>query len=413
MMIKTDSLRTLLTVVCLTLLFSLTSGCTATRPVAVEERHTPQWIAAILNQQPLPPSHPDHIGSILSITDGMRQTVRQKFAGLPKHIAIERLANWLIQEDGLNMDYDLKANLSPADAYEQRRGNCLSFTMLLATLAAELDIDIQYNQVFLPDIWNMEQNNGLFLYRHVNALYKGPQNSTVIFDLAMDLYDFGYPQKLISQHQIAAKLHSNRGAEKLFEDDYEKSFYYFSQAISISPEDSEIWGNLGALLKRSHRPEKAEEALLYSLNLNPANATSASNLERLYQAQGRLVEAEKYADLAVKARKKNPYYYYDLAKQQYDKGTFARALKSLRQAKKLHKKDPRFYELSGQIFLKRKEYAKALRDMKKAAALSMDKASFQRYSNKAKLVAELAEKHQRTHLQQGLIGNLPVPIRVY
>ena len=60
------------------------------------------------------------------------------------------LAKWMVDPDGLAMQYDIDANFSPVQAYAQKRANCLSFTLLLRALVAELGIEIQINEVDIP-----------------------------------------------------------------------------------------------------------------------------------------------------------------------------------------------------------------------------------------------------------------------
>ncbi|MFT4636412.1 MAG: hypothetical protein ACI854_002125 [Arenicella sp.] len=107
------------------------------------------------------------------------------------------MAQWLIDPNGHKLSYDINANLTPAQAFAQRRGNYLSFTLLLVELTAGLAIELKVNKVDLPDMWGQNLQHDLIFYRHVNAMFK-TVCSTQIFDLAMKEYKQGLPQRLIS-----------------------------------------------------------------------------------------------------------------------------------------------------------------------------------------------------------------------
>ena len=200
------------------------------------------WQQEILEyQHTLSPTHPDSIRSILSLPDEARQTVLDLFNdSSTKQIKAEKLARWLISNDGHAMHYDISANLNPADAFQQKRGNCLSFTILFASLAAELGIDIQFNLVDVPDIWSTDNDHSLILYRHINGVHKTVSNRSV-FDLALELYDTRYPQKIISEKDAVAQLHSNRAITAMQNFNYSEALHLIKLATSLSPQNEDLW----------------------------------------------------------------------------------------------------------------------------------------------------------------------------
>ena len=102
------------------------------------------WVQEVLDYpKELPSDYVNQIEDVLSVNETMRNDVVERFSHLPKHKAAKQLAEWLLDKGGLNMRYDVTANLTPKQAYEQRIGNCLSFTMLLTALANEIGINIQ------------------------------------------------------------------------------------------------------------------------------------------------------------------------------------------------------------------------------------------------------------------------------
>lgn len=350
----------------------------------------PKWVQQIESyQQRLPSNHPHQLDTLFSLSDTMRETVQTKFGSLPRPVAVKRLARWLIDKDGHAMSYDVTADFSPIQAFEKKRGNCLSFTILLASLAAELNIEIKYNEVDLPNTWSFQKDRSFVLYRHVNGLYRN-LNQDLIFDLAIENYDYNYPQRVIEKALAAAKLLSNRGVSALGRDDFAAAQHYLTLAISMAPDNSDLWVNFGVVLKRQGFKLKAEKAFLHSFALNKRNSTAASNLERLYRNAGRVSLANQYQRVSDRLRRTNPYYHFHLAQKYYDSGLLKRSRRAIKRAKKLHPTDPRFYELSSRLYQREDDLAKAFNDLRKAHELAVDIRVRGRYAMKALRLNELA-----------------------
>ena len=314
--------------------------------------------------------------------------------------------------DGHHLVYDLGANLTPSQAFAQRRGNCLSFTLLMVELGAQLGLNLQVNQVDLPDMWGQDSQNDLIFYRHVNALFKTTY-STQIFDLAMQEYKPGFPQRLISKHQATALLFSNIGIEKLKLGDIDSAIHYLSLSASTFPSNPDMWINLGAAYKHIGQLDLAEKIFLQAVAIGDKNSLAASNLERLYRTQGQTKLADRYQKLAARVRARNPYLHYQNAETAYEKKEYSQAAKSIKRAIKLHKEDPEFYELSSRIKQVKKNYMSALEDLARAHQLSSTIEERGRFANKVKMVVARVKELQEEQGQQGLRPSRGRQIELY
>lgn len=376
--------------------YTLIAACTTTPNVDDQD----PFITSIINyESTLGEDHPDSFKNVFELPDSLREKIRRDFTDKNKHANASDLAYWLMSPTGRNLDYQLEANLKPADAYAQRRGNCLSFTLLMLELAEELDIDMKVNQVDLPDVWGQGEHNDLILYRHVNAVFESPQN-TQIFDLAMQDYKPGFPQRLISKHHATALLFSNIGIEHLKAGDASSALHYLRLSASVFPKNSDMWVNLGAAYKYIGSYDQAEKVYIQALNGRDENGLAASNLERLYRLQGRTALADRFEKKAASARNRNPYIHFQKAQTRFKEKQYSPALKSIRQAIRLHDQDPDFFELRGRIELARNQYVAALKNLEKAHNLSQTSEERDRYAGKvrrivAKVKAIQNEKNQR------------------
>jgi len=395
--------------VCGLILLVILTGCTT----APKINSSDDVIESILNYEAsLPFGHPDSIEQVYKLPDDVRKIVREKFTAYDRHRSASELAQWLMDPNGHNLRYDLAANLTPAQAFEQGRGNCLSFTLLLVELAAELEINLRVNQVDLPDMWGQDSQNDLIFYRHVNAVFRTVQ-STQIFDLAMEEYKQGFPQRLINKRQATALLFSNIGIEHLKNDDIESAIHYLTLSASVYPTNPDMWINLGAAYKHTGRLDLAEKIYLQAFNINDKNSLAASNLERLYTQQGREFAAQRFQKLALRARIRNPYLHYQNAKNAYQEKDYRSAAKSIKSAIRLHRDDPDFYELSSRIKQLTNKHISALKDLEKAHNLSQSIQQRERYANKVKMVIARVRELQQQKPSHSVRPNSATRIQIY
>jgi tetratricopeptide (TPR) repeat protein len=384
-------------------------GCASTPTIDVND----DLISSVLNYQAsLPESHPDSAEQIYALPENVRDTIRQKFNSGDRHRNARELAQWLMDPYGHNLSYDLNANLTPSQAFEQARGNCLSFTLLLLELAAELGIELRVNQVDLPDMWGQDSQNDLIFYRHVNAVFKTVR-STQIFDLAMEQYKPGFPQRLISKRQATALLFSNIGIEHLQSDRVDSAIHYLTLSASVYPTNADMWINLGAVYKHIGRLDLAEKIYLQAFAISDKNSLAASNLERLYSQQGRKAIALRFQKLASQARARNPYLHYQKAEDAYNQKDYNKASKAIKRAINLYRDDPDFYELSSRIKQVKNKHISALKDLEKAHKLSQTTEQRGRYASKVKMVIAKVKAQQQEKADQSLRLNSTSRIHVY
>lgn len=387
----------------LLLILLLVSGCNHLDNTVTTAESA--WIQDVINYRQTPGAgQPNELDTILTISEAMRTQVRSRFSGIYKHSAAEGIALWLLDEDGIGMRYDVTANLTPIEAFEQKRGNCLSFTLLLNALAAELGINIEFNAVDIPNTWGMDEQLGMVFYRHVNGVLT-THGRRQIFDLAMDIYDAGYPQRFISRNAALALLQANKSVDLLAENKVVEAIHPQKLAISLNPQNADLWANLGVLMKRNGKPQQAELSFRHGLTLDRYNIPAASNLERMYREQGQTRKAQALQKQVERARRSNPYHYYQLALDDYSEQRYKGALRSTNAAIRLHKGDPRFYELKSLIAQQQHNYRSALKSLGKAYELAAGSEQRGKYASKAELISQKATEEYARRWQEQNTNN--------
>ena len=370
------------------------SACSHTIKDADQTIHESNWKHGFVNyQKSLSDEEITKTGAILEINEEMRRDVIDRFGAMSKISAARALERWLVDPDGLGLDFVFDANLTPIQAYQYQQANCLTYSLLLSQLAAALDIKIHINSVDTPDTWSME-NNTMFFYRHVNGIYKTP---TLIqaFDFTPDSYDPRFPQRILSDDEALALFYSNRALDHYREKEFDNALHLIKIATSLGPRNPDIWANVGAILKANGDREKAKDALQYSLDIDSHHLVSVSQLERLYREDGDSLNAERYAKQANKSRNSNPYFLFIKSKQGFLDGEYSLAKQLISKAIRRHRYDPRFFALLAMIESKSDRYKAAQRNFKQASKLEKNQQQKLSYANKAQILGRAHRAQNR------------------
>ncbi|MBX2849901.1 MAG: hypothetical protein KTR16_16370 [Acidiferrobacterales bacterium] len=332
--------------------------------------------------------HQDSIEAILALQDNFKELIETRFSKIRnKEKMTLAIVDWLLSEDHVSMQYDLNANLSPQQAYQQRVANCLSFSLLFYAIANHLGIESKFNYVDIPNIWNVGERGNIVLYRHINNVVRA-YNENLIVDLALEDYNYGYPQAIIPLEDAIARLLSNRATNLLQENQLNQALHNIKLAVSLSPSNEDLWINLGVVYKQLEQLSFAEDALLLAFELNNNNELAASSLERFYVQIGETQRAKRYQVAAERARNSNPYHLYQLAQTNYQENLFNEAKSNIKRAIKLHRGDPRFFELSSLISQRQNRFDLALIDVVAAYELSKSTEDQEKYLSKAELISQ-------------------------
>lgn len=289
--------------------------------------------------------------NIFGITPEMRYFVNEHVpAVLTPKARLRYLNDALISPNTLGIAYNPGLTLTASEAFSQREGNCLSLTALFVSLAKEAKLDAYFNEVTIPPSWEMLSENSSATYRHINAVAELENERQQVVDFSVDIYDYRYPQKRISEEIVAAQYYSNIGIGHLNSGDYAAAYLYLRRAVYLAPEQAYLWGNLGVLFRREGHINEAETAFSYALQLNPEETPAMNNLARLFREGGRKREAKALEKVARQRQRKNPFLHYSHARDAYERGEFLDALSSIHTAIRLDGDEHRFLLFAAVIY---------------------------------------------------------------
>ncbi len=230
-----------------------------------------------------------------------------------------------------------------AETWRQRRGDCLSLALLAYSMARELGLVAQLQEVRVPVLFERRDKVD-FLNQHVNVLFRrsGPmdrtesrlQSSDMIVDFEPEVGSNREGQAL-SDSAILARYFNNIAAEYLAQEQRPLAYAYFKAAIQTQPNYAPSYGNLAQLYLRSGWQAEAEQLLRKAVDLSDDATVHLISLHQLLLEQGRTPEAARYAQLLQVRRDRDPYYWIGAGLRSLRDGEFRQAIASLERAQRL------------------------------------------------------------------------------
>ena len=289
-------------------------------------------------------------GDIFSLDDDMRAFVTERAATGDAMTKLTRLLDGMSELGLFALDYTVEETSTARTSFHNRRGNCLSFTLLFVTLAREAGLDVRYQVVDVPPSWS-DDSDLVVINRHIDALVEIPHASQYVVDFNIKDFKTHYPRHVVSDEHALALFYNNIGAEALIRKEFTRAFLNLRAAVITDPKLSGAWANLGLLYWRIARSELAEAAYRKALSLDPDDGSALTNLTSLYTELGRTELAAEFRERVHDYQLANPYYHFALARRAYEAQRFDDTLRALRNAIRRKRNEPRFYELQGRAYV--------------------------------------------------------------
>lgn len=219
----------------------------------------------------------------------------------------QRLVQALSTPGELQLLYDERPpTRAAAEAFAERRGNCLSLVLMTAALARELGLRVEFNQVGTLALWRHEGDIALRSH-HVNLSLESPMQRQLrgYASGAAWLVDFVPGQDLrrlplqpISLARVQAMYYNNRAAELLAEGALAAAYWHLRQGLALDAAHDDSRNTLGVLYLRAGLLDQADATLAQVLQRVPTQTSALTNLALVREAQGRPDEAR-----ALRARR--------------------------------------------------------------------------------------------------------------
>jgi len=284
-------------------------------------------------------------------------------------VQVEQLLDAMKRRGLFSLEYNDAATHTVSETFHERRGNCLSFTMLFVELARSVGLRVRFQLVDVPPRWNHDSDL-VVIANHVNAVIESRFEHDLVVDFNTMDFRGNYPTRVIGDDYAAALYYTNLGAEALVKRDFGSGLAFLREALRFNSEIPGPWVNLGVLYGRLGRFDYAEAAYLRALEVDPGDRSAVSNLVGVYTALGDKARADEYREQARRYREANPYYHYSQAQTALAEMRLGDALNELRRAIRLKDDDQEFYSLQGEAFAALGRDADAAKSLERARAVA-------------------------------------------
>lgn len=269
---------------------------------------------------------------------------------------LQALVEMIFDRHGMDLQYDADATLTVSEIWQERRANCLAFTLMFVALAREAGIQARVQEVGQVVSWYQDQAQGLvYSVGHVNAgVGFAGRFATVDLDRNV-LYDRRGPLP-ISQARALAHFYNNRGAERMASGDLAGARTFFDTALAQDGSFAATWNNLGVLENRTGDTAAARRALERALRLDGRQDAALTNASALYRKLGMIAQAQALEQRLQSVQREDPFAQYMLGAEAERAGQLQQAIRYYRQAVRLYDTAHQFhfglarvYFLAGQL----------------------------------------------------------------
>lgn len=283
-----------------------------------------------------PPTERVDVEAAMALTPAMKRFADNEMAA---EIRVKGLRDGLIDalytKGRLQLDYDSETTRTAAEAFDARRGNCMSLVLMTAAFAHYLNLPVRFNSVYIEENWT--RSNGIFFVAgHVNISLARPlatiARTTVFGDPELLTIDFlppdevrGHRSHVIDESTIVAMFLNNRAAEALTVGKVDDAYWWARAAIATDSRWLAAYNTLAVLYRRKGLHDRAEATLRLVLEREPLNVQAMSNLVLVLSDAGRREEAQNYANQLAQIQPVPPYKFFDEGVAAMKAGEFATA----------------------------------------------------------------------------------------
>jgi tetratricopeptide (TPR) repeat protein len=268
----------------------------------------------------------------------------------------------------LNFDYDPMVTLTSSEAFDQKRGNCLTFSSMFIAMARYAGLQAWFQEVKVFPEWD-SQNDTVLVSMHVNAVVRDRFDDYLI-DVSRRERKFSEVSRVMSDAEAEAQYYNNLGADALVQNNVPLAYAYFRKSIELRPGLAYVWSNLGVTLKRNGQIDAAMRAYRAALDYDRDHPTSLNNLYVLYEERGETDKLEAIAARVERSRQRNPYYLRFQAQIANREARYDEAVDYSRRAVRLAREDYRLHYTLAESLYFNGDYSEALASLERARELA-------------------------------------------
>jgi len=269
---------------------------------------------------------------VFALSPAMQQYLDQEIARqLRQKGPRDGLLSALYDKSQLQLDYDSQHTRNAAEAFADRRGNCLSLVIMTGAMARHLGLSVRYQSVFVDEFW-ARHGDLYFLTGHINmTLGRGTSTANTVVSSDGDLLTIDFlpgaeirkqRSRVVEEHTVVALYMNNRAAELLAAGAVDEAYWWVRAAILADPKLLQAYNTLGVIYRRHGNLAQAENALRHVLSQEPQNTQGMANMVLVMRDQGRTGEADTLSAQLKELQPFPPYRFFDLGMAAMREGRF-------------------------------------------------------------------------------------------
>ncbi len=295
------------------------------------------------------------------------------------------------------------STLTASEALLINKGNCLSLAILTKALANIAEVDVAYQLVATPAIY--EKAGDLILKsQHVRTLLFNPKQEVEkgYFVLTrgyitVDYFPVAGSRLLrsVDENEFYAMYYQNKAAEALIKNDFHLTFWLIKKALEVNKNDSQAINMMAILHEQTGSQQQAEILYLHGLKYANEKFSLLHNYHLLLVRLNKTDEAALIVEQLAKYKHRDPFKWISLGEEKYTEGDFSSAISYFKKASRLADYLHEPYVGIAKAELSRGNLNRAKRAIKKA----VDKANKNRttsfYQKKYDTLSELVERFEK------------------
>ena len=265
------------------------------------------------------------IPQIFDLTKEQKIDFLQKYKSLSyKSLTPNYRVHKYIQEHLENFNFHTKT-LTASETLRRDQGNCLSLAILTKSLVDLTPVDISYELVETPPVYQSE--GGMVLSsQHIRTKLADPDRGrsferVSIFrgTITIDYFPTRDTRtlRMVEENEFYSMFYRNIAAEAMVDNNNNLAFWNLKKSLQLKPDDTHAINMMALLHSRLGYLDYAENLYRYGLQYGIENLEILNNYHTLLKQLNRTEDANKIASRLEKYEDPNPFKWIKLADSAY------------------------------------------------------------------------------------------------
>jgi Flp pilus assembly protein TadD len=237
---------------------------------------------------------------------------------------LRRLVDYLNDEGYLHFAYTPNRSLTARQAFHERRGDCMAFSLLFVALARRLGLDAYF--VHVTDVRDYYERGGWFFVSSHVAVGLGTGPNARVIDFTKEIGDWKLAlYEAIDDGAAIALYYNNVAVDLMTARKYAEAERLFQFLLEREPSVVELYNNLGVLQNRMGRHDEALRVLYRGVLRFPSYEPLYTNAIRAARGLGREDLVSWYERRGLEISQRDPYFLFARAVTLYEQQRFGQA----------------------------------------------------------------------------------------